>query len=92
MRSEYAKASGRLNIFSSIEKHLRAAGADSGEQPALGGDCYQRIEAQQRIMQEALQKMAGAMTDMPRIVASGRDGNPGVVPDGMVSRLMDLED
>ena len=30
LRSEYAKASGRLNIFSSIEKHLRAAGADSG--------------------------------------------------------------
>ena len=30
LRSEYAKASGRLNIFTSIERHLRAAGVDSG--------------------------------------------------------------
>ena len=91
LRSEYAKASGRLNIFSSIERHLRTAGADSWEQPAPGGDRYQRIEAQQQEMQEALQKMAGVMTDVLRIVAS-RDGNPGAVPDDMVSRLMGLED
>ena len=42
LRSEYAKASGRLNIFSSIERHLRAAGADSVGQAASGGDCYQK--------------------------------------------------
>ena len=55
LRSEYAKASGHLNIFSSIGKHLRAAGVDFGEQAAQGDDCYQRIEEQQQIMQEAFQ-------------------------------------
>ena len=92
LRSEYAKASGRLNIFSSIERHLRAAGADSGDEASPGDDRYQRIEEQQRIMQETLQKMAGAMTDVLRIVAAGRDGNPGAVPDDMVRRLMGLDD
>ena len=72
LRAEYAKASGRLNIFSSIEKHLRAAGADSGEQSPPGDGRYQKIEAQQRIMQETLQKMAGAMTDVLRIVTAGQ--------------------
>ena len=88
---EYAKASERLNIFSSIERHLRTAGADSGEQAAPGGDRYQRIEAQQQGMQEVLQKMAGAMTDVLRIVASGREGNLDAVPDYMVRRLTGLE-
>ena len=92
LRSEYAKASGRLNIFSSIEKHLRAAGADSGEQAALGDDCYRKIEERQRIMQEAFQKMAGAMTDMFRIVAAGGEGNLDAVPDDVVRRLMGLDD
>ena len=71
MRSEYAKASGCLNIFAGIKRHLRAVGADSGEQAALGDDCYRKIEERQRIMQEALQKMAVAMTNVLRIVASG---------------------
>ena len=91
LRAEYSKASGRLNIFSSIEKHLRAAGADLGEQAAPGGDSYQKIEAQQRIMQTTLQKMAGAMTDVLRIVAS-RDGNSDAVPDDTVRRITGLED
>ena len=47
LRAEYSKASGRLNIFSSIGKHLRAAGVDFGEQAAPGDGRYQRIEAQQ---------------------------------------------
>ena len=42
-------------------------------------------------MQETLQKMAGAMTDVLRIVVSCRDWNPGAVPDDIVSRLMGLE-
>ena len=37
LRSEYAKASGRLNIFSGIERYLRAAGADPGEGAATKG-------------------------------------------------------
>ena len=90
LRSEYAKASGRLNIFASIERHRRGAGADSGEQAAPEDGRYQRIEAQQRIMQETLQKMAGAMTDVLRIVAS-REGSPGAVPDDVVNRLMGLD-
>ena len=31
------------------------------------------------------------MTDVLRIVASGRDWNPGAVPDDIVSRLMGLK-
>ncbi len=91
LRAEYSKASGRLNIFTSIEKHLKAAGADSGGDAAPGDDCYQKIEEQQRIMQETLQRMAGAMTDVLRIAAS-REGNQGVVPDDVAGRLMGLED
>ena len=44
----YSKASRSLNIFSGIEKHLRAAGVDSGEQAASGGYGYQKIEEQQQ--------------------------------------------
>ena len=91
LRSEYAKASGRLNIFSSIERHLRTAGADSGEQPAPGDDHYQRIEAQQQGMQEALQRITGAMTDVLRIVASGREGGRDAVPDDVLRRLTGLD-
>ena len=65
---------------------------DSGEQAAPGDDCYQKIEEQQQITQETLQKMAGAMTDMFRIVAAGREGNQGAVPDDVAGRLMGLED
>ena len=42
-------------------------------------------------MQEAFQKMAGAMTDMFRIMAAGREGSPGAVPDDVVGRLMGLD-
>ena len=83
---------GRLNVFSGIEKHLRAAGADSGVEAAPGDGRYQKIEEQQQITQETLQKMAGAMTDVLRIVAAGREGNQGAVPDDVVNRLMGLED
>ena len=65
LRSEYAKASGRLNIFTSIERHLRAAGVDSGgrqeEKGAAAEDHrYQKIEAQRQEMQATLQKMTAA--------------------------------
>ena len=95
LRSEYAKASGRLNIFSSIERHLKgadAAGSGPREGDAAGHDRYQKIEEQQRIMQEAFQKMAGAMTDMFRIMAAGKEGNLDAVPDDVVRRLMGLDD
>ena len=91
LRSEYAKASGRLNIFSSIEKHLRAEGADSGEEASPGGDRYQRIEAQQQEMQATLQKMTGAITDVLRVVASSREGNPGAASEDVLARFMGLE-
>ena len=93
MRSEYAKASGRMNIFSSIERHLKAADATGSawRQEAPEGCRYQRIEAQQRAMQETLQEMAGAVTDVLRIVASSREGNLDAVPDDMVCRLRSLE-
>ena len=42
-------------------------------------------------MQEALRKMAGAMADVLRIAASGREGNQGAVPDDTVDRLMGLD-
>ena len=58
----------------------------------LGSGCYRKIEERQRIMQEALQKMAGAVPYVLRIGASGRQGNPGAVPDGMAGRFMGLED
>ena len=56
----------------------------------LGSGCYQKIEERQRIMQEALQKMAGAVPDVLRIAAS-REGNLGALPDDIVSRLTGLE-
>ena len=92
LRSEYAKASGRLNIFSSIEKHLRAAGADSGEEASPRDDRYQRIEAQQQEMQATLRKMTGSITDVLRAVAMGREGNPGVASEDVLARFMGLED
>ena len=92
LRSEYAKASGRLNIFSSIERHLKAAGADSGEEISPEDDHYQRIEAQQQEMQTTLQKMTGTITDALRVVAAGREGNPGVASEDVLARFMDLED
>ena len=59
---------------------------------APGDGRYQKIEEQQQITQETLQKMAGAMTYMFRIVAAGREGNQGAVPDDVVNWLMGLED
>ena len=32
------------------------------------------------------------MTDVLRIVAAGREGSPGAVPDDVVGRLMGLDD
>ena len=40
-------------------------------------------------MQETPHKVAGAMTDMFRIVAAGREGNLDAVPDDIVRRLME---
>ena len=84
LRSEYAKASGRLNIFSSIERHLRAVGADSvglqGEETAAGGNRYQMSVAQQQEMQATLQKMTGAITGILRIMEMDREENSGVTP------------
>ena len=99
LRSEYAKASGRLNIFTNIERHLKgadAAGSGPREGAAVGGtvpgdDRYRRIEEEQHETRAALQKLTGVMTDVLRIVAAGRDGNPGAVPDDVVNRLMGLD-
>ena len=55
LRNEYAKAFGRLNIFASIEGHLKGAGttgswgplenSGAGDTAAPGNGRYQRIEA-----------------------------------------------
>ena len=42
-------------------------------------------------MQEALQKMAGAVPDVLRIVAPGRERNPGALPDDVLRGFMCLE-
>ena len=73
-------------------KRLRATATDSGEEMFPGDSHYQKIEAQQQGMQEMPQKVAGAMTGMLRIVAMGMEGNPGAVPDDIVSKLMGLDD
>ena len=50
-------------------------------------DRYRRIEEQQAGIQESLQKMAGAMADVLRMVAAGREENLGAVSDDTVRRL-----
>ena len=86
LRAEYAKASGRLNVFASIERHLRDAGAAGSErrEGAAGtrDGRYQRIEEEQMRVQETLQKLTGTMTDVLRIVAAGREGSLDAPPDG----------
>jgi hypothetical protein len=42
-------------------------------------------------MQEALQRITGAMTDVLRIVASGREGGRDAVPDDVLRRLTGLD-
>jgi len=103
LREEYAKASGRLNIFTSIERHLKGEGdgprvrwggeGAAAAAAAAGGDHYQRTEAQKEI-QDAFQKMTGVMADMFRIVSSvggGGIGGPDAAPDDVVRRLMGLK-
>ena len=102
LRNEYAKASGHLNIFSGIERHLKgecAAGpappegaVEAGRGTSAGVDGYRRMEAQQRIMWEELQRITGAMADMLRIVAAGRGVSLDDVPDDAVRRLMGLDE
>ena len=86
LRAEYAKASGRLNVFASIERHLRDAGAAGSERregaAATRDYRYQRIEEEQMRVQETLQKLTGTMTDVLRIVAAGREGSLDAPPDG----------
>ena len=96
LRSEYAKASGRLNIFTSIERHLRAAGVDSGgrqeEKGAAAEDHrYQRIEAQQQEMQATLQKMTAAITGILRITVMNREGNSDAASEDILRRFMGLD-
>ena len=91
LRAEYSKASGRLNVFSSIERHMKGADAAGSGRVREGApardDRYQRIEEEQKRVREALQKMAGAMTDVLRIVAAGREGGLDGVPDDVLRRL-----
>ena len=94
LRAEYAKASGRLNIFSSIERYLRVAGADSvglqGNETVAGGNRHQRSKTQQQEMQATLQKMAGVITGILRIMEMDEDS--GVTPEDILTGSMDLED
>ena len=94
LRSEYAKASGRLNIFTSIERHLRAAGVDPGgrqeEKGAAEDHRYRRIEAQQQEVQVTLQKMASAITGILRITVMNREGNPDAASEDILRRFMEL--
>ena len=82
LRSEYSKASGRLNMFTKIEKCLvmsdddnddNGGGAPPEDHPGVpkagtGGDRYQTLEARQEETQAALQKMAGTVSDMLRVM------------------------
>ena len=43
-------------------------------------------------MQATLQKMTGAITDVLRIVAMGKEGNPDAASEDVLARFMGLED
>ena len=108
MRAEYSKASGRLNIFTRIERCLAMPDGDNGGGgmsgnrpggPGAGGGGgnndgddgrYQTLEARQMEMQDTLQKMAGALSDLLRFMQSSA-GKTGV-PDGPLRGLADPGD
>ena len=88
LRAEYAKASGRLNMFTGIENYLRAAHAgDPGPRPeAAGDDRYRVMEERQQMMHEEIRGIAGAVADMLRIMDAGRESGTGVAQDGAARR------
>ena len=83
LRAEYAKASGRLNMFTGIENYLRSAHAgDPGPRPETAGDDrYRVMEERQQMMQEELRGIAGAVAGMLRIMEAGVQGNPDAPPE-----------
>ena len=68
LRSEYAKASDRLNLFTSVERHLRMQGEGAGGEPDA--------QAQQRETQATLQRLNDTVTDMLRIMLLKSGGEP----------------
>ncbi len=87
LRREYAKASHLLNMFTGFERYLETA-AGGGQQADLipgrsaAADperyAYREMEERQRQTQETLQKMAGAISEMMRIMLTmDGGGDPG---------------
>ena len=101
MRSEYAKASGLLNIFANIEKYLRMTGTDfktwqeedteEKKEIVAEGDRYQKIDARQQEMQATLQKMTSAITDAIRIIVLNKEENSDGMSKDIMRRFMELE-
>ena len=101
MRSEYAKASGLLNIFANIEKYLRMTGTDfktwqeedteEKKEIVAEDDRYQKIDARQQEMQATLQKMTSAITDAIKIIVLNKEENSDGMSKDIMRRFMELE-
>ena len=102
LRSEYAKASRLLNIFTNIKRHLSMTDTDlkkwqeemerkKKKENIAKGDRYRRIEAQQQEMQVTLQKMTSAVTDILRIMALNKKENSDTMSKDILLRFRELE-
>lgn len=92
LRSEYAKASGRLNVFTSFERYLDSAAFQRAEDKAGPGqprpdDRYKSLEMQQQEMRAELRKVTENMADMFKIIRASRGVD---MPDDVARRLDDL--
>ena len=102
MRSEYAKASGLLNIFTNIERYLRMTGVDfkrwqeekkeEKKETTVKVDRYQRIEAQQEEMQITLQKMTGAVAKVLKIIMLGKEENTGDISKDILLKFIEMQE
>ena len=102
MRSEYAKASGLLNIFTNIERYLRMTGVDfkrwqeeekeEKKETTVEVDRYQRIEAQQEEMQITLQKMTGAVAKVLKIIMLGKKENTEDISKDILLKFIEMQE
>ena len=87
LRSEYAKASERLNLFAGFERYLEMAGVpdmpvegfnsrEEAAPPSPEGNGRPSVEAHLRDTQAMLQSMTATMADMARMMHPGT-GAPG---------------
>ena len=102
MRSEYAKASGLLNIFTNIERYLRMTGVDfkrwqeeekeEKKETTVKVDRYQRIEAQQEEMQITLQKMTDTVAKVLKIIMLGKEENTGDISKDILLKFVEMQE